>query len=136
MAKRALKTKLKVNDTAVAGLTSIGGLELSADTIDVTTLDSDGGYREFIQGFKDGGEVSIEGFFDPAKYGEGQTTLYDLFESGDVTPFKIEFPPEMKASWKFDGVVTGYGTSASLEDPLAFNGSIKVSGKPELVIEA
>ena len=31
------------------GLTSIGGIEITADTQDVTTLDSDGGYREFIR---------------------------------------------------------------------------------------
>ena len=51
----------------MAGLTSINGLELSADTIDVTTLDSDGGYREFIGGFKDAGEVSLEGFLNPKR---------------------------------------------------------------------
>ena len=55
MAKeRALGTTLSIGEvpTLVAGLTSIGGLELSADTIDVTTLDSEDGYREFIGGFK------------------------------------------------------------------------------------
>ena len=65
MAKKAQGTKLKIGANSIAELTSIGGLSLSADTIDVTTLDSDG-YREFIQGMKDGGEVSISGYFNPA----------------------------------------------------------------------
>jgi len=137
MAKvRALGTKLKIGETSpvtVAQLTSISGLELSADTIDVTTLDSDGGYREFIGGFKDGGEVSIEGIFDPTT-GKGQKELYDLFESGDVEDFVIEFPTNIGASWQFKGVVTGISTSASLEDPLSFSATIKVSGKPTLTI--
>lgn len=137
MATRGLGTVLKMGkDTAakkVAGLTEIGGLELSADTIDTTTLDSDGGYREFIGGFKDAGEVSLTGFFDPTT-GNGQKELYDAFESGEVQDFIIEFPAELKTSWNFKGVVTGFNTSTTLEDPVSFEGTIKVSGKPELVV--
>ena len=135
MAKRALGTKLKIGKTSpvtVAGLTSIGGLELSADTIDVTTLDSDGGYREFIAGFKDAGEVSLEGYLE-LDQGKGQKDLYDLFENGDVQDFTIEFPDNM-GSWNFKGVVTGFSTGADLEDPLSFSSTIKVSGKPTLTV--
>ena len=38
MAKRALGTTLAIGATTVGGLTSISGVEISADTIDVTTL--------------------------------------------------------------------------------------------------
>jgi len=135
MAKRALGTKLQIGkDTpvTVAGLTSIGGLDLSADTIDVTTLDSDGAYREFIAGFKDAGEVSLEGYLE-LEAGEGQKELYDLFESGEVEDFTILFPNNM-GSWQFKGVVTGFSNSADLEDPLSFSATIKVSGKPTLTV--
>ncbi len=135
-AARALGTKLKIGATtpvAVAGLTSIGGLELSADTIDTTTLDSDGGYRTFIAGFKDAGEVSLEGYLT-MDTGKGQKELHDLFETGKVEAFIIEFPPETNAQWGFNGVVTGFSTSADLEDPLAFSATIKVSGKPTLTV--
>lgn len=135
MAQRALGTVLQIGTgtpVTVAGLTSIGGLELSADTIDVTTLDSDGGYREFIAGFKDAGEVSLEGYL---KLDEGQQALYDLFESGETEDFTILFPNNM-GSWQFKGVVTGFSTSADLEDPLSFSATIQVSGKPTLTIGA
>lgn len=138
--KRALGTKLKIGKgptptpVAVAGLSSIQGLELSADTIDVTTLDSEGGYREFIAGFKDAGEVTVEGYLIPAT-GKGQKELYDLFESGETEDFAIEFPQSI-ASWAFKGVVVGFGTGADLEDPLSFSATIKVSGKPTLTIPA
>lgn len=134
MAQRALGTKLKMGGTtpiAVAGLTEISGLSLSADSIDVTTLDSDGGYREFIAGFKDAGEVSLSGFFDNTT-GKGQAELYAAFESGSVTAFVIEFPAALKAKWSFNGVVTGIETGATLEDPVSFSATIKVSGKPTL----
>ena len=135
MAQRALGTVLQIGKQSpktVAGLTSIGGLELSADTIDVTTLDSDGGYREFIAGFKDAGEVSLEGYL---KLDEGQQALYTLFESGAVEDFTIQFPDNL-GKWKFKGVVTGFSTSADLEDPLSFSATIQVSGKPQLTINA
>lgn len=139
MATRGLGTVLKMGldlqAKVVAGLTEIGGLELSADTIDVTTLDSDGGYREFIGGFKDAGEVSLSGFFDPTT-GNGQKELYDAFESGTVQDFAIEFPQSLGAKWTFKGVVTGFTTSTSLEDPVSFEGTIKVSGKPTLTVTA
>lgn len=129
---RALGTKLLLGTTAVAGLTSIGGLELSADTIDVTTLDSDGGYREFIGGFKDAGEVSVSGYFLPED--DGQALIYSAFESGIVQACKITFPASMGASWEFDAVVTGINTGAELEEAVSFEGTLKVSGKPTLVL--
>lgn len=135
VATRSLGTTLNAGTEKVGGLTSIGGLELTSDTIDVTTLDSEGGYREFINGFKDAGEVAVEGFF----YGGtdvGQKAMYTLFESGASEEFKIEFPVETGASWEFDGLVTGFSTSVDLEDPLSFSATIKVSGKPTLVTAA
>ncbi len=134
--KRALGTKLKKGKTSgvtIAGLTSISGLEQSADTIDVTTLDSEGGRREFIAGFKDSGEVSVEGYFIPGE-GKGQSELYTAFESGEVDDYVIEFPPELGAKWEFKAIVTGFSTSADLEDPLAFSATLKVTGVPVLTL--
>lgn len=132
MAKRSVGTQLLKGTQAVAELTEIGGLELSADTMDVTSLDSDGGYREFIGGFKDGGEVSLSGFFNPADL--GQKGLYDDFEAGTTNAYEIKFPTELGASWEFSAVVTGYVTGAAVEDAVSFEATLKVSGKPNLVI--
>lgn len=136
-ATRALGTTISIGTvpTLIGGLTEIGGLSLSADTIDVTTLDSDGGYREFIAGFKDAGEVSISGFFDNTA-AKGQAEVYAAFESGEVSDFVITFPASTKTKWTFKGIVTAFETSASLEDPISFSGAIKVSGKPTLATTA
>lgn len=134
--KRSLGTKLtkgKLTPITVAGLTSIGGLEQSADTIDVTTLDSAGGRREFIAGFKDSGEVAVEGYFIPG-VGKGQSELYAAFESGEVDDYAIEFPPDLGAKWEFKAIVTAFSTSVSLEDPLAFSATLKVTGVPVLTL--
>ena len=69
MATKGMGTKFNIgaegSKKTVAELTEIGGMELSADTIEVTTLDSTDGYREFMQGLKDAGEVSLSGYFNP-----------------------------------------------------------------------
>ena len=131
MSGAALGTKLKKGTTVIAELTSIGGLELTADTIDVTTLDSADGYRKFIQGLKDGGEVSLSGFLNPAD-GKGQDELLEAFDSGDEEDYFIEFPEPISFKWSFKGIVTGFNTGAELEDAVSFESTIKVSGKPTL----
>jgi predicted secreted protein len=130
MAKPAMGTKLKKGTTAIGELTSIGGLDLSADTIETTTLDVVDGYRTFAGGLKDAGEVSISGYFDPAQH-EG---LLTDFEAGTATAYTIEFP--FGATWTFSAIVTGYSTGAEMEDNVSFEATLKVSGKPTLTIGA
>lgn len=133
MPERALGTQILINSDAIAGLTSINGVSLTAETLDTTTLTSNGGYREFTGGFKDGGEVTVSGYFEPGD-ADGQVAVYNAFESGDAIPFSIIYP--QGASWGFNGVVTGFSTSAELEGLIAFEATIKVSGKPSLNVAA
>jgi predicted secreted protein len=133
MAQRALGTKILINQNEIAGLTSIAGVSLTAETLDVTTLTSNGGYREFTGGFKDGGEVTVSGYFEPGDT-DGQIAAYNAFESGDTIPFSILYP--QGAAWSFNGVVTAFSTSAELEDLISFEATIKTSGKPTLNFSA
>lgn len=126
MAQAAIGTKIKKGTTAIGELTSIGGLDLSADTLETTTLDTADGYRTFVQGLKDAGEVSLSGYFDPTKH----AGLLTDFESGTAAKYTIEFP--FGAKWSFDGIVTAYSTSAEMEDNVTFESTLKVSGKPSL----
>lgn len=131
MAKTAAKgTSFKIATETVGSLSSIGGVAVSADTIDVTTIDNTDGYKEFLGGFKDGGEVSLSGYFDYAD--EGQQALYTAFESGAVSACEIVFPAGAGCKWTFNGVVTAYETGAELEDAISFDCTVKVSGKPTL----
>jgi predicted secreted protein len=118
MAGAAKGTQFKIGTVTVAELNSIGGVSVSADTVDTTALDNTSGYRTFIGGFKDGGEVSLSGFLNHTD--AGQLAIYAAFESGAVTSCSIVFPTAISASWTFDGVVT------------AFDATVKVSGKPTL----
>lgn len=127
-AKAAVGTVFKIGNTAVGLLKSIGGLDCSADTIDVTTLDSTDGWREFINGFKDGGEVPLSGFYDS---NEGQDLAWTNF-GGAAVSCSITFPTTISANWAFNGVVTKFATGAEVEGAVSFDAVVKVSGKPTL----
>ncbi len=132
-ATRALGTKLLKGEQAIGGLTSIGGIEITADTIDVTALDSEGGYGEFIGGRKDGGEVPIEGFFNSDDV--GQMEMQDALDEGLAEDYKIEFPTTPKATWAFKAVVTGFKVGdVDVDGTINFGATLKISGKPTLTV--
>lgn len=130
MATAAMGTKLFIGINSVAELTSISGLEISADTVETTNLDS-GGWRNYIQGVRDAGEVSISGYFVPGDT-NGQAALYTALTGGTIGTYKITFPSAMGAEWSFSAIVTGFTTGAEMEDSVTFEATLKVSGAPTL----
>ena len=127
---RSVGTVLNINSKAVGSLKSISGIEISADTLDVSDLGNSTGYREFLQGFKDAGEVALSGFYDGDDV--GQAEVFTIIESGEVVDCSIVFPTAIGKTWSFKAVVTKFATSADLDDAVTFEASLKVSGKPTL----
>lgn len=123
-------TKFNLGVQAVGGLNSISGLDLSADTVDVTDLGNSTGYRDFLAGFKDGGELGLSGFLDGAD--EGQAAMLEAFHSGEQSDCKIIFPSAIGKTWEFKGVVTKFTTGAEVDSAISFEATVKVCGKPEL----
>lgn len=118
--------------TTIAYVTNIEGPGLSADTIDVTSHGSTDGYRQFVQGLKDAGEVSLELNFDPdaATHVNASGGLAYEYEQGTESNYKITFPDT--TVWTFPGIVTGLSPSAPMDGKLSAAVTIKVSGKPTL----
>ena len=114
--------------TVIGELTNIGGPNQSADAIEVTNHQSPDGFREFIGGLKDGGEVTFEGNFLGGD--AGQVAIGASFISGAVESFVIVFPNGY--TWTFSGIVTAREVSPPMDDKLPFSGTIKISGKPVL----
>ena len=119
-------TTLKSGSTEIGGLTSINGVEVSQDTVDVTDLGNTTGYKEYLAGFKDAGEVSAEGFLDDED--DGQAAALASLNDGTVGDYTINFPNG--GSWSFKGVISKFSTSADVDSAVTFSISIKVSGKP------
>lgn len=114
----------------VGGLTSIGGIEISAETIDVTDLANSTGYREKLPGFKEVSDINLSGFLDGAD--SGQAEMYTLLNSQAVTTFEIIFPTAIGKKWTFDGYVAGFTTSAEVGDAITFEATIIVTGQAVL----
>lgn len=114
----------------VGGLSSIDGVSVSSDEVEVTSLDNTDGYREYLQGFKDGGEVPLSGFLDGAD--DGQDELYTLLESGAVTAMSIVFPAAIGKTWSFNAFVKEFTTGVDVDGAITFEVTLRVSGKPTL----
>ena len=130
MATSAQGTVLKFTPAsgqqAVVGrLTSVGEIAPEAEAVDVTTLDSTGGYREYIQGFRDSGELEITGFYD--KSDAGQTALRAAFVSGAAGAVKIDFADGTSVS--FSAFVKSHTIGAAeVDGAVGFGAVLRITG--------
>lgn len=119
----------------IAERVSLGGPSMQRDAPDVTHMDSPDGWREFIPGLKDGGEISVEGNFVPTDPSQNaETGLLTEFFSDVRGHWQIEFPNtgSPPVVWEFDGIMTGFELDMPVDDKLAFTATIKISGRPIL----
>lgn len=109
----------------IAEINSITGPGMSRDTIDVTSLDSTGGYREFITGFRDPGTVTLAMNFT--------RDTYDLmkadFESNTLKNYEIVLPDVEETTLEFEGLVTELPLSIPADDKITADVTIKISGQ-------
>jgi predicted secreted protein len=123
-----------VTYTALAKLTEIGEFGLGeADDIDVTNHDSADGYREFIRGLVDPGDISFTGQWEASASQELPMTGANTgIANGPTTTldyFKIVLPDSL-GTWTGRGYWKSFTLNPQMDGLLEFSGSIKVSGKP------
>lgn len=132
------------NFIAIMGVKSITGPEISRDSVDTTTMNSPNGFRTFIGGLVDGGEVSFEANWLPRDDTQNQAAggfmaEFDKPSCSSTGNWRLVAPPcegEADVYLEFNGLVTGQSIELPLDDVMGFTGTIKVSGRPELVIES
>jgi len=112
----------------VAQVSDISGPSLSMDTIDVTTHDSPGAWREFIAGLKDPGEVSLEIVYDPA--GVTHIALKDDITNRTRRNFLIVFPDASATQWNFAAYVTDFEPAMGVEDAMMASVTLKLTSQP------
>jgi predicted secreted protein len=110
----------------IAEVNSITGPGMTRDTIDVTSLDSTGGYREFITGFRDGGSVELSMNMTRAMW---DLMLAD-FESDVLQNYNIVLSDTESTSIEFEGLVTEMPLTIPTDDKVTMDVSIKISGQP------
>ena len=119
------------NDTVVIGsLTSVGEISPDSEELDATCLDSSGGYREFLQGFKDSGELTLTGYLDPDKPGQAQ--MMTLYGSGALGYFWVTFPDQTTVA--FNAYVKSFTVgSAEVDGIIGFGTTLRVSGLIQVI---
>ena len=118
----------------IAEITKISPQSNKQDTVDVTTLSSVGNYREFIAGWKDAGELQIEGNF-VAGDTLGQQMLLADFEAGTVSSYVLTFPTAITATLAFEALVTEFGIGGfAVGDKVPFSATLKISGASDLAV--
>lgn len=130
MKANSLGTKLIVDEVSVGALTSINGIDVTADEIDLSSLDNQDGYREFEQDLKTVNDVTGSGFLDAED--AGQLKCMELLNSGATVPCSIVFPPKINATWSFNAFLKRFSTGAEMGSGVKFDITLKPTGKPTL----
>ncbi len=130
MKSNSVGTKLIVDGKTVGGLTSINGIDINADSIDVSDLSNTTGYKEKLPGWKDVSDLTASGFMDGED--EGQDELYTLLASGNVVDCSIVLPAKIGKTWSFKAGVIRFSTSIDVNDAVKFDMTLAVSGQPVL----
>ena len=133
----AYGSKLQIGDgagseafTDVAEIVELTPPAMSRDEIDVTSHNSADGYREFISGLRDGGEVSFKANWLPTNTThDGTTGLLESFNDNANHNWKIILPNSL-ITISFVGFLTAFEPDLPLEEQAQLSGTIKVSGKP------
>ena len=116
--------------TKVAEVLSISGPELASEQIEVTSLDSTGGYKEFIPGLLDGGTVQIE--FNYIDGNTQQETLRTRVSTSGQTAanYRIQLPDSPLSYVTFAGIVESYSMNMETGSAITVSCGIKISGAP------
>jgi predicted secreted protein len=111
--------------TAVAEVKSITGPGMTRDFIDVTNLDSTGGYREYIAGFRDGGELTFSMNFTL----DGYDDLLADFNSNTSHNYQVVLPDTGNTTFDFAGYVTALPLNIVPDDAITVDVTIKITGQ-------
>ena len=109
----------------IAEVTNITGPGMTRETIDVTSLDSTGGYREYIAGFRDGGTINLTMNFTRSTYDQ----MKDDFEDDDAQQYEILLPDAENTSFEFNGLVTELPLTIPTGDKVSVDVVIKITGQ-------
>lgn len=113
---------------AVAEVSAIGGPSMSRETIDVTSFDSEDGYKEFIGGLRDAGSMSLTMNFTRASY----ELMKDDFESDVKRNYKIVVADTVETTLEFEGLVIELPLNFDVTDKISMDVTIQISGKVDL----
>ena len=135
----AYGSELKIGDdgtteafTKVAEIIDISGPSMSRDAIEVTNQDSPSGWREFIPGLRNGGEVSLTANWIPVSgTQDGTSGVLSKFTDDILHNWQIITADDGSSGTMdidFAAIVTNFSISLPLEEQAHLDVTLKVSG--------
>jgi len=115
---------VKAEWVEISEITSIKGPGMKRETIDVTSLSSLNGYKEFIAGMREAGSITLGMNFVRANY----SLMKADFESDVAKNYMIQLPDSVKTSFEFIGLVTELPLSITVKDAITADVTIIISG--------
>ncbi len=114
----------------LANVTNISGFDGETETIDVTSHDSSGAYREKVASFLDLGQVTVDVNFDPNATTHRATSggVMWLKDQRIIAPWVLTFPGSPVHKVAFMGFVKSAGFEAPFDDKLGLSITIETSG--------
>lgn len=119
---------------AIAEVSNISGPSASREMIDVTALNTTGGYRKFIGSFRDSGTINLTMNFT----NEGLKAMKDDFENSVEADYQITFidkvaaiptdPYEAGTSIVFKGLVQELPLTVPTDAQITMDVVIKITG--------
>lgn len=130
----SLGTTLSWNGTAIAEVSKIDDVAMSAKPIEVTHLGSTA--REYISGILEANEIKIEGNFI-ASDTNGQIALKSAVGGASGT-LALTLPTGTGAAWSATALVTKFscGKAEAGKDSVPFTASFQITGTPVLGLTA
>jgi len=123
--------------TIVGEITSLSGPTTTVDTIDVTSHDSEG-WREFVAGLGDFGELRFDINFHPAYADNNQMNLFEDMVNNTMRWVTIQIPadpnwvpPTGPYYFWCPAYCIGFEISAPFDDKLSASITLKLSGVPQ-----
>lgn len=131
----ALGTELQIetepdNFETIPGCQSLAGPGATREAVDVTSHSSTGGYREFISGLRDGGEITcdINWLFDD----DVQNVLETAFDADEPYAFRVRYPWLTPVLYDaFDGLVTDLTSASPIDAQATRSLTVKITGPVE-----
>lgn len=115
--------------TAVAEVMDITGPSLSRGSFEVTSQDSDDGWREYKPGWRDGDTVNVTANWLPSDATQDNSTgMLSHFNDDDNHNYQVVTPAAVGITVAFAGHIVGMPLNLPMAEQGRVDFSIKISG--------
>lgn len=110
----------------IGKVTAIGGPAITAEPVEVTTLDATAGYKEYSGGLRQGGDLQLACFWINGE--AAQLLLRGAQETGATLYWWVTWPSSPTTDAQFVGNVTDYGWTTAANEALKTVVTVRLTG--------